>query len=320
MGVGAVLYRSTVPIMVPDRVLSSAVERFGVDPASVRLIPRDGSPDGAVHACRRDETDAFLKIKPVAPDGLPREHDVIELQTTLRGVVRVLTYLPSRTGDLVEGLDGHVATLTQRASGRHVTEHDFAPPFFRAWAGTLGRIHRTTRGWSGGAHLRDPRAEREFFLGLCRDDAMAEAWRDLGDRLEALPTDRDGYGVVHNDLHAGNLLIDPDGGLTVLDFDVAGWHWYACDLATVLAHQLWHLRDRPGDARGFADVVVDAYLAEYPLPPARLADLPLFVRYRLALLVLAMQADLGTTTGPGWLREVRAWVLADETLPGVPTA
>ncbi len=306
--------------MVPDHVLSSAVDRFGVDPASVRLIPRDGSPDGAVHACRRDGTDAFLKIKPVATAGLPRERDVIELQTTLRGVVRVLTYLPSRTGDLVEGLDGHVATLTERASGRHVTEQDYAPPFFRAWAGTLGRIHRTTRDWSGGTHLRDPRAEHEFFLAGCRDDAMAEAWRDLGDRLQALPTDPDGYGVVHNDLHAGNLLIDPDGDLTVLDFDVAGWHWYACDLAIVLAHPLWHLRERPDDARGFADVVVDAYLAEYPLPAERLADLPLLVRYRLALFVLVMQLELDGRPEPDWLRELRAWVLADEPLPGVPTA
>lgn len=306
-----------MPIMVPDHVLSSAVGRFGVDPASVRLIPRDGSPDGAVHACRRDGTDAFLKIKPVAPDGMPRERDLIELQTTLRGAVRVLTYLPSRTGDLVEALDGHVATLTQRASGRHVTEHDFAPPFFRAWARTLGRIHRTTRDWSGGAHLRDPRAEHEFFLASCRDDAMAEAWRDLGDRLEALPTDPDGYGIVHNDLHAGNLLIDPDGGLTVLDFDVAGWHWYACDLAIVLAHQLWNLRDRPGDARAFADVVVDAYLAEYPLPPARLADLPLLVRYRLALFVLAMQGELDGRPAPDWLRDIRAGVLDRRPLPGL---
>ena len=128
------------------------------------------------------------------------------------------------------------------------------------------------------------------FLAGCRDDAVGVAWSELGDTLAALPTTPDCFGVVHNDLHAGNLLLADDGSVTVLDLDVASRHWYATDLAILLAHPLWDLRRRdPARMQPFVDAVVAAYLEQYRLPSGRLADVPLLMRYRLTLFVLAMR-------------------------------
>jgi len=312
---------AVVPIMVPDDVVAEALDRFGVDPATARPLTRGGAPDGLVLSCRRDGEDAFGKLVPL-PDAAGRElarlRDVVALAGHLGGRVGVVRYLPSRAGDVLEEVRGHAACLTARAPGRHVDEREaLDPSFVRAWAGTLGRIHAATGAWTGGGALRDWRDEHEVFRAGCRDEEMAAVWDGLHRRMAELPTDRAGFGVVHNDLHHGNLLRTEDGALTVLDLDVASWHWYATDLAILLVHPLWGLRSRPDDARSFAATAVEAYLAEFPLPPERLADVPLLAHYRMALFVLAMQAELGPRPAPGWLRDIRAAVLDWRPLPGL---
>ncbi len=311
-----------VPIMVPDEVVAEALRRFGVDSSSARPLTRGGAPDGLVLACRRGGEDAFCKVKPIpGPDSdaeLARERDVVALAAHLSASLPVVRYLPSLAGDTLEVVAGHVACLTARAPGRHVGEQEaLDQAFVRAWAGTLGRIHAATRTWTGGGALRDWQDEHDGFRATCRDDAMAALWAELHERMTLLPTDPDGYGVVHNDLHHGNLLLAADGELTVLDLDVASRHWYATDLAILLVHPLWSLRGHPSDARRFVDTAVEAYLARYPLPAARLEDVPLLAHYRMALFVLAMQQELDGGRPPDWLRELRAQLLTRRPLPGL---
>ncbi len=314
-----------MPILVPDDVVAEALSRFGVDPSTARPVTREGAPDGLVLTCRRDGQDAFCKIRPLdghAHEGeRARERDVVALaEYLLASGVPVVRYLPALDGEVLHVVSGHVVCLTAGAPGRHVREAEaLAPGFVRAWAGTLGRIHAATVGWGGGAALGSWCDEHRHFRARCRDAEIGALWEDLGDRMATLTTEPAGYGVVHNDLHHGNLLLAPDGGLTVLDLDVASRHWYATDLAILLVHPLWSLRNRPVDARRFAATAVEAYLAEYPLPAGRLADVPLLAHYRMALLVLAIQDELGGRGAPAWLGELRSTVLHWSSLPGLDT-
>jgi Ser/Thr protein kinase RdoA (MazF antagonist) len=41
--------------------------------------------------------------------------------------------------------------------------------------------------------------------------------------------------MIHADLHPGNVLVRPDAGLSVIDFDDAAFGWYAYDLAVALS-------------------------------------------------------------------------------------
>ncbi len=327
--------------MVAPATLADAAARFGVVVGAP--IERGGAPDGAVYPCERDGTAAFLKLTPVAacpptPDGatsarpLAAAYDRVALVERVRPWVRIPVHLTSLDGHLLEMVpddgpgpgshDGtHLvgATLTARAAGRHLSmPADLTPAVVRAWAGALGRFHAATRDWSGGQALLTWRDEHAMFLADCHDDAVGVVWTELGEALAALPTTPDCFGVVHNDLHSGNLLLDDDGSVTVLDLDVASRHWYATDLAILLAHPLWDLRRRdPARMQPFVDDAVAAYLEQYPLPSGRLGDVPLLMRYRLTLFVLAMQAERGDGPVPGWLRSLRAWVLSGEPLAAV---
>lgn len=98
---------------------------------------------------------------------------------------------------------------------------------------------------------------------------------DLRERLAAgargLPETPPWYGLCHCDLHKENVLLTPDGALTVLDFDCCGYGWRAYELAVLF----WSTRWLPQ-----AEAVCAAYLRGYGeirrLEPAELAALPYF--------------------------------------------
>ena len=64
---------------------------------------------------------------------------------------------------------------------------------------------------------------------------MAAARAKLHGALTALPRDSASWGMIHADLHHGNLLIAGDA-LSVIDFDDAAFGWYLYDLAVALTH------------------------------------------------------------------------------------
>jgi Ser/Thr protein kinase RdoA (MazF antagonist) len=105
-------------------------------------------------------------------------------------------------------------------------------------------------------------------------DLVIRARDVLHARLSALPQDLAVFGMIHADLHPGNLLVR-DGDLAIIDFDDAAFGWRVYDIAVALTHQQ--------AAPDFA-AVRDAFLAGYrqvrDLPEAEAAQLPLFLLVR----------------------------------------
>jgi Ser/Thr protein kinase RdoA (MazF antagonist) len=57
----------------------------------------------------------------------------------------------------------------------------------------------------------------------------------LHGELSRLPRTPAHFGVIHADLHSGNVLAGPDGNLSAIDFDDAAFGWFAYDLAVALS-------------------------------------------------------------------------------------
>lgn len=51
-----------------------------------------------------------------------------------------------------------------------------------------------------------------------------------------IPATPENFGVIHGDLHQGNMMIDPDNhfDVSILDLDSAQKNWYIVDLGTVV--------------------------------------------------------------------------------------
>jgi Ser/Thr protein kinase RdoA (MazF antagonist) len=110
--------------------------------------------------------------------------------------------------------------------------------------------------------------EGEALRLLSRLDAV------IRNRLAALPTDREHFGLIHADLRLANLLVDGDR-TALIDFDDCGYGWYLFDLATALSF----LEERP-DVPQLIAKWLEGYRKVASIPADMEAEIPTLVMLR----------------------------------------
>jgi Ser/Thr protein kinase RdoA (MazF antagonist) len=110
-------------------------------------------------------------------------------------------------------------------------------------------------------------------------DTTRHALRAALERYARAPTTVTTYGLIHADLHPGNLVLDGDR-LTAIDFDDAGFGWHAYDIAVAL----FQFRDAPNYA-ALEAAFVAGYRAVRPLTEATRATLPMFSLIRALAII-----------------------------------
>ncbi len=220
--------------------------RFGV-PVPTPLTTEDGGHYVAVEIGGIDHQVGVVGWVAGEPLGGPTEAD---------GAAVVDHY--DRIGQLAATIRAHHASWDQ-------------PPDFdrRSWDldGFLGDSPLWGRFWALDVLTDD---QRQLF-GTCRDALLAE--------FGALPTTPDHFGLIHADLHLGNLMADGDE-LTVIDFDDAGHGWFIYELAVALHPVLeepWEGEARAALLRGYREV--------HPLDAAEEALIDSFLTMRSLMIV-----------------------------------
>ncbi len=161
----------------------------------------------------------------------------------------------------------------------------------------LGRIaasmHAQTSGWTIPEGFTRHALDADGLVGAApfwgrfwEHPALSPAERRLlvttRDRLHATLSRLDrssaAFGLIHADLHPGNLVVNDErhgDSLTVIDFDDAGFGWYAYDMAVALFNYR-HSAQRDGIEAAF----LRGYRAIRALPDTTLAMLPMFLLIR----------------------------------------
>jgi len=117
-------------------------------------------------------------------------------------------------------------------------------------------------------------------LTAAQRELLGRARQEIGRTLIEYGKDRGTYSMIHADLHAHNILIDPSGNLQAFDFDDAGFGWHQYDLAVVL----FGLEELPYfDA--VTDALVDGYRSIRAFSDEALSLLPLFLLIRRLVLI-----------------------------------
>jgi Ser/Thr protein kinase RdoA (MazF antagonist) len=153
---------------------------------------------------------------------------------------------------------------------------------FHQLGALTARLHRHARSWrpppgftrrsmevevwlsersSWGGYWRHPR------LGADEAQTLAEGAQALCARLSSLERSDTTFGLIHADLHPGNVIVRPEG-LAVIDFDDAIFGWRLYDVAVALFEA-----DAPEVER--------AYVNGYEAAGERLAHLELLPLFRL---------------------------------------
>jgi len=119
-------------------------------------------------------------------------------------------------------------------------------------------------------------------------DVLDQARQAMHHTLAAQPTTPDRFGLIHADLHLGNVMADGDD-LTLIDFDDAGFGWYAYELAVSLNNVL----DEPWYPAARA-AMFEGYQRVHPLAAdeIELVDTLLIMRSMMILGWLAARPEL----------------------------
>ncbi|MCJ7701902.1 MAG: phosphotransferase [Anaerolineales bacterium] len=270
-------------------ILHEAVQRFGIDEQKIELL--DGF-ESFIYSFSRPEGEFILRIG----------HSLRRSQELILGEVDWINYLAaggagvakavlSNEAKLVEFIpDGQggffMATAFEKAGGGPAGGEMWNPTLFQAWGRNLGRIHALSKdympsrpAWKRGEWDSPVNLQVENWLPAS-DTAILGKFQELMAYLQMLPKDREGYGLIHQDAHAGNFFVDQDYKITLFDFDDCVYSWFVYDIAMVLFYGLMAHEGDPDYVRSFTRPFLEGYHQENKLDPVWLAEIPHFLKLR----------------------------------------
>lgn len=273
----------------PQEVLEEAARRYGVGPSDLQLI-RHGQ--NAVYGFEKDGKGFILRLT----DNLRKSTEEVAAEIAwivwLAGrEVPVCRHVPSQRGRLMEtvsaGNDVFTAAAFERAPGKPIAAEDMAPALYRTFGQLLGRLHAVSKEYRpASSSLRRPDWHEAHGLNrdldhLPADQGLVRARvRELVQRIRALPTDRDSYGLLHGDMSFANCFLEA-GRLHLFDFDHCEYGYFAAEIGTAVYECAIHVP--AGGAEKVAKFWPNfwaGYSSENALKPSWLPHIPDFVRLR----------------------------------------
>jgi Ser/Thr protein kinase RdoA (MazF antagonist) len=208
----------------------------------------------------------------------------------------------SNTGKLVESIeDGQggqfLATAFVKARGQSPWRMGWTPAIFAAYGKLLGNMHAlAARYQPADLAWKRPEWDDELmdFVGNflpASEKVVRKKYDALCDHLYTLPKEHDSYGLIHQDAHGSNFLVDDAGKLTLFDFDDCVYSWYINDIAIALFYTVMDFEDAPAFTREFMTHFLKGYQQVYPLDPKWLQEIPYFLKLREIELYAVMHRD-----------------------------
>lgn len=116
-------------------------------------------------------------------------------------------------------------------------------------------------------------------------DPAGEKLARLIDELKLMPTDFSDFGLIHDDLHFANFLIDTNGKVTIIDFDDCVYGWFVADVAMALFDVLvlYHANndeENQSFARRFMKNYLNGYRQEKELSLYWVTQIPRFLKLK----------------------------------------
>jgi Ser/Thr protein kinase RdoA (MazF antagonist) len=317
-------------VHLDPQILSQAAQSFGIDLSSLNPL---GGMDGLALAYCQADHEYVLKVNPISKDDpgqaaqLAAKSDFIYYLA--KNGVRVARPVHSPGGRWVETVHAedqdYLVTAATRAQGAHINLYDrkkAGPDFFQAWGQVTGQMHHLAKAYPWWCKhpveievpspIHDWRQEFESFRRWSGDDTEIQAkWIELGESIATLPVNRESYGLIHNDLHPHNFLVDREGQITVIDFDVCTFHFFIKDIAIALFFADWvgkPARNQSRDAylTSFTQNFLRGYANQNDLDDFWYGELPRFIKHHQILLYIVFSHEW-TRPNPWEAKTLEKW-------------
>jgi Ser/Thr protein kinase RdoA (MazF antagonist) len=318
---------------IDPQILSQAAKLFKLHVSDLRPL---GGMEGMALEYKRNGSTYVLKITPKSKDD-PAEVSKLEeklefIHYLAENDVRVAQPIPSPVGKWVETVETdqliYLVNALTKAEGKHFNLYNVPrgdSNFFQGWGQVTGQMHRLAKSykiWKKDSEEGSPismitnwKEEHQFFAGWCPYDDVRDKWIELGQEFDMLPKNRAGYGLIHNDLHPWNMIVNAQGEITVIDFDVCSFHFFIKDIAIALFHVNWSGNPGKGGSKddyltGFFQDYMRGYAQENTLEGFWFKQLPMFLKHHQILLFIVFTDEWKTpnqwqsSTLKKWKRQI----------------
>ena len=277
--------------MVSDKLLSFAANNFGFDKSTLNFISESTNQ---IYSFQKNGKGYILRFSERPAEQIHQTSAEMDwLYYLAKNHMNVSLPLAANNNKLVistdEGGKSYIISAFESLPGRFWNKNDptlWNTDIFFNWGKVMGEIHRLSKTYSP-ANDSDMRDAFTGYFALDADSIKScttvhKITEDLINEIMSLPKDADSYGLIHNDLHPWNFLIEGNK-INVFDFDDSLYGWFSLDIGIALYHGLWWGR-RNDAGHDFADEIIENFMSGYlsanRLDTFWIEKIPLFMRYR----------------------------------------
>ena len=283
--------------MVSNKLLKFVSEHYNFDMNTLEYIPRNsGKIENKIYTFNKNGKKYIIKFEPpsvVYNNQLTETRALMDFNYYLaQNNVSISIPLKTINGEFVTSIqdDGedyiitafawlHGATWAYDARNDQISFN---------WGKVMGDIHRVLKDYKPmneydiQKDIVDSYYWGSFFDELKIYPNIYKIAREVLDEITALPRDRDSFGIIHSDMHQGNIFIDGNN-VSVFDFGDSMYGWFALDIAVSLCHALWWGRkDNEGNdyTNSIIKHFIKGYLSANKLSDFCISKIPIFMKYR----------------------------------------
>lgn len=124
-----------------------------------------------------------------------------------------------------------------KAKGTYVKKDDITENFIEMFGKQVGKLHRLTKAYTP-EHKRTQFYEEDYIdIGVRnlkkKHQFVIDRAIEITEKIKGYSQDKDSYGLIHTDLHFGNMYYD-GSELTFFDWDDASYKHFISDIAIII--------------------------------------------------------------------------------------
>jgi Ser/Thr protein kinase RdoA (MazF antagonist) len=307
---------------IPIKYLNRIGDLYGFDPDILSYV---GGFENRVYSFSKNNQEYFLRIgdsKHMAFDLVKAEIDwVVYLAGNNIPVVKPVL---SENGNYIEKVeidDGYLnVVLFEKAKGEHLDHRNpqnWSDELIMEYGRTTGKMHALSKSYEVNESKRyefKPALDIEYLLKN-EDKRTISIISNHFQEIEKLPKDKEGYGLVHGDLHTGNFFVQDDKITALLDFDRTCYKWFISEIAVALYYPLYltHLKENKEEQKKFVKRFLPLYMKGYEtenkLDSLWMEKIDIFIKVRDAILFMYFPPGRN-----GFKKEVKQRITEDSYL------
>ena len=130
--------------------------------------------------------------------------------------------------------------IFEKVEGNFIDDKNWDKNLIQNWGQSMGKMHNLAKDYQvlGKGQVINW-AENDILIEppTIASDSVLEKWKYYKEKLRNLPTHKECYGIIHNDLHHKNLFFN-NGEVQLFDFGDIEYSWFSYDITISLYHSI----------------------------------------------------------------------------------